>query len=306
VSEQVRKAVIPAAGLGTRFLPATKALPKEMLPVIDRPAIDYVVAEAAAAGLDDVLLITSRSKRAIVDHFDESPELERALASKGDETKLAAVRASSRMARVHTVRQQSPAGLGHAVLCAADHVGSEPFAVLLGDDLVDPRDPLLSIMLKVREAHGGSVVALMRVPDEQVSMYGVAAVAPVTDAIAGELRITGLVEKPALADAPSNLIVIGRYVLSPTVFSVLRNTPPGRNGEIQLTDALQTLAAMPDSAGEAVHGLVFDGRRYDTGDKQDFLRTQVRLAVERADVGPEFSEWLRTFVAEMPAEPWKS
>ena len=305
VSARVRKAVIPAAGLGTRFLPATKAVPKEMLPVIDRPAIDYVVAEAAAAGLSDVLLISSRSKKPIVDHFDESPELEKLLEAKGDLKRLEIVRAISSVAHVHSVRQQSPRGLGHAVLCAQDHVGDEPFAVLLGDDLIDERDPLLPTMLAIREQHGGSVVALMRVPREQVSLYGVAAVVPVEGALNGEVRITGLVEKPSVEDAPSDLIVIGRYVLSPRVFEILHKTPPGRNNEIQLTDALQVLAAMPDSEGEPVHGIVFEGRRYDTGDKQDFLRTQVRLAVERKDLGPEFLPWLRDFVEGLSPEPWK-
>ncbi len=302
----VRKAVVPAAGLGTRFLPATKAVPKEMLPVVDRPAIDYVVAEAAAAGLDDVLLVTSRSKKAVEDHFDDAPEIEDALRRKGDDARLALVRASSTVARVHTVRQLAPRGLGHAVLCAADHVGAEPFAVLLGDDLVDPRDPLLEVMLRVRAAHGGSVVALMRVPREQVSLYGVAAVADEPDAVAGVVRITGLVEKPPVAEAPSDLIVIGRYLLAPEIFAVLRRTPPGRGGEIQLTDALQALATMPADEGGGVRGVVFTGRRYDTGDRGDYLRTQVRLAVERADLGPDFAGWLRDFVAAMPAEPWRT
>ena len=184
MSFQVRKAVIPAAGLGTRFLPATKAIPKEMLPVVDRPAIEYVVAEAAAAGLHDVLLISSRGKKSVEDYFDEAPELERALADKGDNVRLEQVRASTELAHVHAIRQVAPNGLGHAVLCAAEHVGNEPFAVMLPDDLVDPRDPLLTTMLAIQAEHGGSVVALMRVPDEQVSMYGVAAVKPVGNAIA--------------------------------------------------------------------------------------------------------------------------
>jgi len=301
---QVRKAVVPAAGLGTRFMPATKAVPKEMLPVIDRPAIEYVVAEAAAAGLDDVLLVSSRSKQAVEDHFDEAPEVELALERKGDAARLAAVRASTALARVHSVRQLQPRGLGHAVLCAADHVGDEPFAVLLGDDLVDPRDPLLSTMLQVRARHGGSVVALMRVPREQVSLYGVVSVRDAEDPVAGEVLVTGLVEKPPVEEAPSDLIIIGRYVLDPRIFAVLRETAPGRGGEIQLTDGLQTLAGLPPGEGGGVHGVVFTGRRYDTGDKVDYLRTLVRLAVERDDVGPEFAPWLRDFAAAMPAEPW--
>ncbi|MGY1584021.1 UTP--glucose-1-phosphate uridylyltransferase GalU [Streptomyces sp. MN13] len=287
---QVRKAVVPAAGLGTRFLPATKATPKEMLPVVDKPAIQYVVEEAAAAGLDDVLMITGRHKRAIEDHFDHAVELERALAAKGDTVRLDAVRDPARLANIHHIRQGEPLGLGHAVLCARRHVGDQPFAVLLGDDLIDPRESLLARMLEVRERHGGSVVALMEVPPEQVHLYGCAAVEPAGRD--GIVRVTGLVEKPARQDAPSRYAVIGRYVLDPAVFPALERTPPGRAGEIQLTDALQELAA-----GGTVHGVVFTGARYDTGDKADYLRTVVRLACERPDLGPEFTAWLREFVA---------
>ncbi|MFJ2607267.1 UTP--glucose-1-phosphate uridylyltransferase GalU [Streptomyces sp. NPDC091279] len=286
----VRKAVVPAAGLGTRFLPATKATPKEMLPVVDKPAIQYVVEEAAAAGLDDVLMVTGRHKRAIEDHFDNAFELEQALAAKGDAVRLDAVRDPARLANIHHIRQGEPLGLGHAVLCARRHVGDQPFAVLLGDDLIDPRETLLSQMLEVRERHEGSVVALMEVPPEQVHLYGCAAVEPTDED--GVVRVTGLVEKPSAADAPSNYAVIGRYVLDPAVFDTLERTPPGRGGEIQLTDALQELAA-----GGTVHGVIFDGLRYDTGDKADYLRTVVRLACERDDLGPEFTSWLKEFVA---------
>ncbi|MEU5180919.1 UTP--glucose-1-phosphate uridylyltransferase GalU [Streptomyces longwoodensis] len=290
----VRKAVVPAAGLGTRFLPATKATPKEMLPVVDKPAIQYVVEEAAAAGLDDVLMVTGRHKRAIEDHFDHAFELEQALAAKGDTARLDAVRDPARLADIHHVRQGDPLGLGHAVLCARHHVGDQPFAVLLGDDLIDPRETLLSRMLEVRGRYGGSVVALMEVPPEQVHLYGCAAVEPSGED--GVVRVTGLVEKPARAQAPSRYAVIGRYVLDPAVFGVLERTPPGRGGEIQLTDALQELAV----AG-TVHGVVFDGLRYDTGDKADYLRTVVRLACAREDLGPRFRAWLTQFVAELDA-----
>jgi UTP--glucose-1-phosphate uridylyltransferase len=283
----IRKAVIPAAGLGTRFLPATKAVPKEMLPVVDTPAIQYVVEEAVRAGLTDILMITGRSKRALEDHFDRMVELEIALEAKGDLAKLAAVQESNHLGDVHFVRQGDPKGLGHAVLVAADHVGDEPFAVLLGDDLIDPRDPLLEQMVALQERVGGSVVALMEVPQDQISMYGCAAVTGDGD----EVRITGLVEKPAVEDAPSNLAIIGRYVLSPTVFEVLRRTAPGRGGEIQLTDALQELLSL-----EPVHGVVFRGRRYDTGDRLDYLKTVVRLASEREDLGPPLLDWLREWV----------
>jgi UTP--glucose-1-phosphate uridylyltransferase len=283
----IRKAVIPAAGLGTRFLPATKASPKEMLPVVDKPAIQYVVEEAARAGLDDVLMITGRSKRALEDHFDRVVELEQTLEAKGDLAKLALVREASELATVHYVRQGDPRGLGHAVLAAAQHVGQEAFAVLLGDDLIDPRDELLSTMIEVQQREGGSVVALMQVPHETIGLYGCAAVEGSGDVV----RITGLVEKPAVDQAPSDLAIIGRYVLSSTVFEVLRRTPPGRGGEIQLTDALQALINR-----EPVHGVVFRGRRYDTGDRLDYLKAVVRLAAERDDLGPPFLDWLRSWL----------
>jgi UTP--glucose-1-phosphate uridylyltransferase len=285
----IRKAVIPAAGLGTRFLPATKAVPKEMLPVVDTPAIQYVVEEAVRAGLNDVLMITGRGKRPLEDHFDRAVELERALADKGDTARLDSVQRSSDLAQVHYVRQGDPKGLGHAVLTAEGHVGNEPFAVLLGDDLVDPRDPLLEQMLEVQQREGGSVVALMEVEPSQISLYGCAAVSGEGDVV----QITGLVEKPPDDEAPSNLAVIGRYVLSPRVFEVLHRTKPGRGGEIQLTDALQELVSL-----EPVHGVVFRGRRYDTGDRLDYLKTVIRLASERDDLGPELLAWLREWVPQ--------
>lgn len=292
---RISKAVIPAAGLGTRFLPATKATPKEMLPVVDKPAIQYVVEEAVAAGLSDVLMITGRNKRPLEDHFDRNYELESALTRKGDADRLQKVQESSDLATMHYVRQGDPRGLGHAVLCAAPHVGDQPFAVLLGDDLIDPRDPLLARMVEVQEREGGSVVALMEVEPEQIHLYGCAAVDATTDG--DVVRVTGLVEKPDPADAPSNLAVIGRYVLDPAVFDILRRTEPGRGGEIQLTDALQLLAE-DEKIGGPVHGVVFKGRRYDTGDRGDYLRAIVRLACERDDLGPDFRTWLRSFVTE--------
>jgi UTP--glucose-1-phosphate uridylyltransferase len=292
----VRKAVIPAAGLGTRFLPATKATPKEMLPVIDKPAIQYVVEEAVAAGLNDVLMITGRNKRPVEDHFDRAYELEEALVAKGDQARLDAVRAASELAVVHYVRQGDPRGLGHAVLCAEPHVGDQPFAVLLGDDLIDKRDPLLSRMIEVQEQCGGSVIALIAVDPAQINLYGCAATVPV-DGEGDLLRITDLVEKPSVESAPSSLAVIGRYVLAPEIFDVLRGTRPGRGGEIQLTDALRVLAKDP-SIGGPVHGVLFSGRRYDTGDRADYLRTIVKLACERDDLGPGFRDWLEGFVAK--------
>jgi len=293
-STRLTKAVIPVAGLGTRFLPATKSVPKEMLPVVDRPAIQYVVEEAVRAGLTDIVMVTGRGKGAIEDHFDRSWELEEALAAKGDTARLELVRAVADLADIHYVRQGEPRGLGHAVLCAAQHVGDEPFAVLLGDDLIEESEPLLSTMADVRSRFGGSVIGLVEVPPDQIGLYGCAAVEPTDDP--SVVRVTRLVEKPSREEAPSSFAVIGRYVLSPAVFDVLRKTDPGRGGEIQLTDALDTL-----SADEPIHGVVFRGRRFDTGDRANYLRTVVRLAVARRDLGPELLEWLRAFVAEQDA-----
>ena len=293
---RVTKAVIPAAGLGTRFLPATKATPKEMLPVVDKPAIQYVVEEAAAAGLTDVLMVTGRNKRALEDHFDRAVELERTLEVKGDTARLDLVRHASDLVRMHYVRQGDPLGLGHAVLSAEQHVGDQPFAVLLGDDLIDPRDPLLTRMTAVREELGGSVVALMEVPREQIHLYGCAAVKP-TDA-PDVVEITDLVEKPAVEEAPSSYAVIGRYVLDPAVFGAIRSIGPGLGGEIQLTDALRQLTATDPDVGGGVRGVVFSGRRYDTGDRLDYLKAVVRLACERPDLGPELTAWLADFMAE--------
>lgn len=294
----VTKAVVPAAGLGTRFLPATKATPKEMLPIVDKPAIQYVVEEAVAAELRDVLLVTGRSKRSIEDHFDRAHELEEALAAKDDKQRLALVRESSELAAVHYVRQGEARGLGHAVLCAADHVGNEPCAVLLGDDMIDPRDPLLSRMIDVRERYGGSVLALMEVPADQVSRYGCAAITPTDEE--DVVQVTDLVEKPPQGEEPSRWILIGRYVIEPAVFAVLRETPPGRGGEIQLTDALKVLAGRGLADGGPVYGVCFRGRRYDTGDKLDYLRTLVQFACERDDLAGDFVPWLRRFLDERP------
>jgi UTP--glucose-1-phosphate uridylyltransferase len=291
----ISKAVIPVAGLGTRFLPATKAMPKEMLPVVDKPAIQYVVEEAVAAGLHDVLMITGRNKTALENHFDKVGELEAVLRSKGEEDKLEKVRYATDLADVHYVRQGDPMGLGHAVLRAKMHVGPEPFAVLLGDDIIDERDPLLTRMLQVQSERSTTVVALLEVDPAISHLYGIATVeATEEDDV---VRVTGLVEKPDPGSAPSNLAIIGRYVLRPEVFEVLENTPPGKGGEIQLTDALQVLAAQPDTGG--VFGVVFRGRRYDTGDRLDYLKAIVQLASDRDDLGPEFRPWLREFAGTL-------
>ena len=288
-SARVTKAVIPAAGLGTRFLPATKASPKEMLPVVDKPAIQYVVEEAVRAGLSDVLMVTGRGKRPLEDHFDRAVELELALEKKGDQARLDAVRHTNELATVHYVRQGDAKGMGHAVLAAAPHVGDEAFAVLLGDDLIDERDHLLEQMVAVQAEKGGSVIALMEVPAESISMYGCAAVEQAGDDV---VRITGLVEKPPVDEAPSNLAIIGRYVLSPGIFDILRSIPPGRGGEYQLTDALQVQIEK-----EPVHGVVFRGRRYDTGDRLDYIKACVLLALERDDLGPPLRSWLGELAA---------
>ena len=296
-SQTVTKAVIPAAGLGTRFLPATKAVPKEMLPVVDRPAIQYVVQEAVSAGAEDVLMITGRSKRALEDHFDRVPGLESSLSESGKDALLGEVQqATSLGAELHYLRQGDPKGLGHAVLRARTHVGQEPFAVLLGDDLIDEKKDLLAEMIRVQQATGGSVIALMEVPEEQISAYGCAAVQPVE----GEdfVQVTDLVEKPAREEAPSNLAVIGRYVLHPRVFDVLEETAPGRGGEIQLTDALMTLA-QDEQEGGKVYGVVFRGRRFDTGDKLSYLKANVILASERDDLGADLREWLKEYVQQL-------
>ncbi|MDQ0576117.1 UTP--glucose-1-phosphate uridylyltransferase GalU [Agromyces albus] len=294
MTDRITKAVIPAAGLGTRFLPATKAMPKEMLPVVDKPAIQYVVEEAVAAGLDDVLMIIGRNKNALANHFDRVTELELSLASKGDEKKLERVKESSDLADVHFVRQGDPKGLGHAVLRARKHVGDQSFAVLLGDDLIDARDPLLTRMLDEHVARGASIVALLEVDPASIQMYGAAAVEATDDP--DVVRVTGLVEKPAPEVAPSNLAVIGRYVLKPEVFDILERTPPGKGGEIQLTDALMEMAGDVEGTG-GVYGVVFRGRRYDTGDKLDYIKAVIQLASDRDDLGPELRPWLTEYVA---------
>ncbi|HVM08994.1 MAG TPA: UTP--glucose-1-phosphate uridylyltransferase GalU [Acidimicrobiales bacterium] len=280
-TRRVTKAVIPAAGLGTRFLPATKAQPKEMLPVVDKPAIQYAIEEAVRAGLDDILIITGRNKRAIEDHFDRAVELEHELEEKGKHDLLKQVREITDMAQIHYVRQGEPKGLGHAVGIARQHVGDEPFAVLLPDDLM--QTPVLEGMLDLHATTGRSVLALLEVAPEEIPFYGCAAV----DEADGQLRVRGVVEKPATEDAPSNLAIIGRYILTPDVFDAIERVVPGKGGEIQLTDAI---AMLLDEAG--VFGFRFTEGRYDTGNKLDYLRATVELALAREDLGPEFRAYL--------------
>ena len=289
------KAVMPVAGLGTRFLPATKATPKEMLPVVDKPAIQYVVEEAVAAGIRDVLMIIGRNKNAIANHFDSVPELEEKLTAKGDDSKLGRVRQSSDLADVHLLRQGEPKGLGHAVFRAKQHVGDSPFVVMLGDDLIDERDPLLPKMIEVNEGRKAMVVALMEVDPDQISMYGCASVEATDDP--DVVKVLDLVEKPAKEDAPSNLAIIGRYLLTPEIFDVLEHTEPGKGNEIQLTDALKEIATT--DGGVDVYGVIFRGRRYDTGDKLDYIKAILQLASDRDDLGPDLRPWIKDFAATL-------
>lgn len=286
---KVRKAVIPAAGLGTRFLPATKAQPKEMLPLLDKPAIQYVVEEAVRAGLTDIIIITGRGKHAIVDHFDRSFELEHFLEAKGKFDELKQVREISDMASIHYIRQRDPLGLGHAVAAAEDHVRDEPFAVLLGDDLIVESTRLLQEMLAVHGKYGRSVLGAMEVSRDDISLYG--AIEPELVENEHLARVRSIVEKPAPEDAPSNLAAIGRYVLTPEIFDCLRRTQPGVGGELQLTDAINLLAQE-----QAVYAYVFEGGRFDVGNKIDYLKATIELAIDRDDIGKEFRSWLGDFV----------
>ena len=292
----VRKAVLPVAGLGTRFLPATKATPKEMLPVVDKPAIQYVVEEAAAAGILDLLFITGRNKGSLENHFDRDLGLEEVLVDRGDHQSLPIIKELAGLAQIHYVRQGAPKGLGHAVSMAKHHVGDEPFAVLLGDDLVDAATPVLQSMIDVRAQFGGSVLCLMEVDPQDIHLYGCAQVEP-TD-VDGVVRVTDLVEKPDTGTAPSNLAVIGRYVLDSEIFEILDQQPPGRNGEIQLTDSIAQLINRDVEQGGGVHAVVFSGKRYDTGDKLSYLQSVISIALEREDLGPDLRAWLATILAD--------
>jgi UTP--glucose-1-phosphate uridylyltransferase len=286
----VTKAVIPAAGLGTRFLPATKAQPKEMLPIVDKPAIQYVVEEAVAAGIDDILIITGRAKRSLEDHFDRNFELEYYLEQRGKSDQLAEVQALAALADIHYVRQGEPLGLGHAISVARKHVGDNPFVVLLGDDIMDSRSQVLSGMIDTYDQYGRSVVALTEFPPAEISSYGCVKPEAINDQL---VRVLDIVEKPTPAEAPSNLAVMGRYVLTPEIFDALERVTPDGGGEIQLTDAIALLLEE-----QAVYGYCFATGRYDIGKKLDFLRATVELACERDDLGPEFRAFLAEFVRE--------
>lgn len=288
--KKVRKAVIPAAGLGTRFLPATKATPKEMLPIVDKPTIQYIVEEALASGIEEILIITGRSKRAIEDHFDRSIELELNLEASGKTAELEMVKEISGV-RIHYIRQKEPRGLGHAILCAKQFVGDEPFAVLLGDDVVDAQVPALKQLINVYDKTGASVLGVQEVPLEKVSSYGIVDSQPTEEA--RTFTVSDMVEKPAVAEAPSRLAVLGRYVITPEVFDILEQTPPGRGNEIQLTDALKVLAKE-----QAMYAYNFEGRRYDVGDKQGFLEATVEMALKRPDLREKFLAYLKDIVAK--------
>ena len=287
--QRVRKAVFPAAGLGTRFLPATKAMPKEMLPLVDKPLIQYGIEEAMHSGIPNIIIVTGRGKSAIEDHFDVSFELEQLLESRGKQSLLEKVREISDMIDVFYVRQKEALGLGHAVLRAKELTGGEPFAVVLSDDVIWSRTPCLRQLLDVYESYGASVVALMEVPADRTSLYGVVDAEPVDHAGGGLFRIRNMVEKPKPGQAPSNLVIIGRYVLTPEIFASIEAIPPGSGGEIQLTDALKHLLQ-----SRPIYGLKFEGTRYDAGDKLEFLKATVEYALRRDDLGGEFRAYLRS------------
>ncbi|MFP5326927.1 MAG: UTP--glucose-1-phosphate uridylyltransferase GalU [Acidimicrobiia bacterium] len=288
---KVHKAVIPAAGLGTRFLPATKTVPKEMLPVVDKPAIQYVVEEAVRAGIDDILVITGRGKESLEDHFDTSVELEHELEARGKTAELAAVRAIADLAQIHFVRQGKPLGLGHAIGTARRHVGNEPFAVLLPDDIFHSRSGVLEGMLDAAGAHEAPVLALKRMSAAEISAYGCASVK--SELEENLVSISALVEKPSPEEAPSDLAVLGRYVFTPDIFEAIDETKPGAGGEIQITDAIALLLGERE-----VLGYIFDWGRYDAGNKVDYLRATVELALERDDIGPAFEQVLSRIVRE--------
>lgn len=286
---RVRKAIIPAAGLGVRFLPATKAQPKEMLPIVDTPTIQYIIEEAVASGIEDILIVTGRNKRAIEDHFDKSLELEMQLGSKQKHELLGLVRDISEMVDIHYIRQKEPLGLGHAVYCARKFIGDEPFAVLLGDDVIRSKVPCLKQMMNLYEEVRYTVLGVQEVPQEHVNRYGIV---EATTEREGVCRIYDLVEKPPVEQAPSRLAVMGRYILSPRIFSILATTSPGAGGEIQLTDALKKLVQ-----AEAIFGCMFEGKRYDVGDKLGYLKATVEFALERPDLAEDFRKYLKELVS---------
>ena len=285
---KVRKAIIPAAGLGTRFLPATKSQPKEMLPIVDKPTIQYIVEEAVASGIEQILIITGRNKKSIEDHFDKSVELEKELEEKNKEELLELVKSISSLAEVYYIRQKEPRGLGHAIYCAKTFVGNEPFAVMLGDDIVDSDVPCLKQLLECYKEYKTSILGVQPVPQEDVCKYGIVTPLKIEDDV---FKVKGLVEKPKIEEAPSNIAILGRYIITPRIFDILENTPPGVNGEIQLTDALKLLMK-----NEAIYAYAFSGRRYDVGDKLGYLQATVDFALKRPDLREGFMDYLKSIV----------
>ena len=283
---KVRKAIIPAAGLGTRFLPATKAQPKEMLPIVDKPTIQYIIEEAVASGIEEILIITGRNKKCIEDHFDKSVELEMELEKNHKDELLDLVRGISDMVDIHYIRQKEPRGLGHAILCAKAFVGNEPFAVLLGDDVVDSEVPCLKQLMDCYKEYKTSILGVQTVAKENVDKYGIVDGIHIEDRV---YKVKNLVEKPSVEDAPSNVAILGRYIITPQIFDILSETKPGKGGEIQLTDALQTLIE-----NEAMYAYNFEGRRYDVGDKLGFLQATVEFALKRPELREPFMEYLNS------------
>lgn len=287
---QVKKAIIPAAGLGTRFLPATKAQPKEMLPIVDKPTLQYIIEEAVASGIEEILIITGRNKQSIEDHFDKSVELELELEKKGKMDLLETIRRISDMVNIHYIRQKEPKGLGHAIYCARSFIGDEPFAVLLGDDIVDARVPCLEQMISVFNEYKTTILGVQEVHESDVDKYGIIDGKMIEDKV---YKVKDLVEKPAVNEAPTNIAILGRYIISPQIFPILETTPPGKNGEIQLTDALRTLVKQ-----EAMYAYIFEGKRYDVGDKMGFLQATVEFALKREDLKEPFMHYLKELTRE--------
>ena len=285
MSKSVKKAIIPAAGLGTRFLPATKAQAKEMLPIVDKPTLQYIIEEAIESGIEEILIVTGRNKKSIEDHFDRSVELELELEQKGKTAMLEMVQDISNMVNIHYIRQKEPKGLGHAIHCAKSFIGNEPFAVLLGDDIVDASTPCLKQMIDAYDEYKTTVLGVQEVARENVDKYGILDVKHIEDRV---YKVKDMVEKPSIEEAPSNIAILGRYIITPEIFNILENQAPGKGGEIQLTDALQALATK-----EAIYAYNFEGRRYDVGDKLGFLEATVDFALKRPELRDEFIEFLK-------------
>ena len=286
MSKSVKKAIIPAAGLGTRFLPATKAQAKEMLPIVDKPTLQYIIEEAIESGIEEILIVTGRNKKSIEDHFDRSVELELELEQKGKTAMLEMVQDISNMVNIHYIRQKEPKGLGHAIHCAKSFIGNEPFAVLLGDDIVAASTPCLKQMIDAYDEYKTTVLGVQEVARENVDKYGILDVKHIEDRV---YKVKDMVEKPSIEEAPSNIAILGRYIITPEIFNILENQAPGKGGEIQLTDALQTLATK-----EAIYAYNFEGRRYDVGDKLGFLEATVDFALKRPELRDDFIEFLKT------------